>query len=80
MCWTEADISRVHGDPFSPFEPPHASGVVGLDCRDLNDNAITELVPTLFDKLTNLVFLYVTLMLPCITVTVSGAGRCIVRR
>ena len=31
------------------------------DCRDLNNNAITELTATLFDKLTNLQELYVTL-------------------
>ena len=29
------------------------------DCRYLSDNAITELAATLFDKLTNLPFLYV---------------------
>ena len=36
-------------------------GVGRADCRRLNDNAITELAPTLFDKLTNLERLYVTL-------------------
>ena len=29
------------------------------DCRGLNNNAITELAATLFDKLTNLEILYV---------------------
>ena len=40
---------------------PSSSGVGRAECRDLFDNAITELAPTLFDKLTSLTFLYVTL-------------------
>ncbi len=31
-----------------------SSGVGRADSRSLNNNAITELAPTLFDKLTNL--------------------------
>ena len=38
-----------------------SSGDLRVDCRDLDGNAITELAATLFDKLTNLVILYVTL-------------------
>ena len=38
-----------------------SSGDLHVDCRYLYENAITELAPTLFDKLTNLVRLYVTL-------------------
>jgi hypothetical protein len=34
-----------------------SSGVGRADCRDLYRNAITELAPTLFDKLTNLEYL-----------------------
>ena len=40
----------------------HSSSRVGRsDCRRLDGNAITELAATLFDKLTNLLKLYVTL-------------------
>ena len=35
------------------------------DCSYLFDNDITELTPTLFDKLINLRTLYVPWMLPC---------------
>ena len=38
-----------------------SSGVGRADCRWLNNNVITDLVPTLFDKLINLKQLYVTL-------------------
>ena len=38
-----------------------SSGDLRVDCRDLYDNAITELAATLFDILTNLQELYVTL-------------------
>ena len=40
---------------------PSSSGVGRADCRYLSGNAITELAATLFDKLTNLQQLYVTL-------------------
>ena len=36
-------------------------GLGRLNCRSLYNNAITELAPTLFDKLTNLQKLYVNL-------------------
>ena len=36
-------------------------GVGRADCRYLDDNDITELVPTLFDNTTNLQILYATL-------------------
>ena len=49
---------HVHVDPFSPS----CTLLFGrLDCRYLNNNAITELAATLFDKLTNLKKVYVTL-------------------
>ena len=38
-----------------------SSGVGRSDCRRLDGNAITELAATLFDKLTSLKYLYVTL-------------------
>jgi hypothetical protein len=38
-----------------------SSGVGRVDCRSLAGTAFTELAPNLFDKLTNLRFLYVTL-------------------
>ena len=38
-----------------------SSGVGRADCRRLDGNAITELAATLFDKLTSLTHLYVTL-------------------
>ena len=55
-------------------------GVGRADCRSLYYNAITELAATLFDKLTNLEFLYVTLdacmpLPPLDAVAVRGAGR-----
>ena len=38
-----------------------SSGVGRADCRTLSRNAITELAATLFDTLTNLADMYVTL-------------------
>ena len=50
----------VHVDLLSP-SCTLLFGVGRADCRALDDNAITELAATLFDKLTNLEWLYVTL-------------------
>ena len=50
----------MHVDLFSPSWTL-LFGVGRVDSRSLNNNAITELVPTLFDKLINLEVLYVTL-------------------
>ena len=51
---------HVHVDPVS-LSWALLFGVGFSDCRDLNGNFITELAPTLFDKLTSLRELYVTL-------------------
>ena len=56
--WAEAGMCMLTRSLL--FEPS-SSGVGRADCRYLNINAIAELVPTLFDKLTNLEELYVTL-------------------
>jgi hypothetical protein len=40
---------------------PSSSGFGRADCRNLNNNAITELTATLFNTLTNLKYLCVTL-------------------
>ena len=70
----------MHVDLFSP-SCTLLFGVGRADCRYLYKNAITELVPTLFDKLTNLEWLYVTLNAAMHapsaldSVAVRGAGR-----
>ena len=57
MCfWVEAGMCML--TRFLLLELS-SSGVLRSDCRYLNDNAITELAATLFDKLTNLKTLYV---------------------
>ena len=58
-----------HGDMLTrcPFVSLLLIGGGDPDCRYLYDNAITELAATLFDKLTNLVNLYVprTIAIEC---------------
>ena len=57
MCfWTEADMCMLTRSLLLDLS---SSGFGRLDNRNLHDNAITELAPTLFDKLTNLGRLYV---------------------
>jgi hypothetical protein len=56
--WAEAGMCML---TRSLLLEPSSSGVGRADCRYLQYNAITELVATLFDKLTSLKYLYVTL-------------------
>ena len=59
MCfWVEAGMCMLTRSHLLALS---SSGVGRADCRYLDGNAITELAPTLFDKLTNLEKLYVTL-------------------
>ena len=59
MCfWAEAGMCML---TRSHLLEPSSSGFGRLDCRSLYNNAITELAATLFDKLTSLRDLYVTL-------------------
>ena len=56
--WAEAGMCML---TRSLHLEPSSSGVGRVDCRGLHNNDITELAATLFDKLTNLEWLYVTL-------------------
>ena len=56
--WAEAGMCML---TRSHLLEPTSSGFGRADCRRLDNNAITELAATLFDKLTNLERLYVTL-------------------
>ena len=59
MCfWAEAGMCML---TRSLLLEHSSSGVGRSDCRRLDGNTITELAATLFDKLTNLQSLYVTL-------------------
>ena len=53
------DDGRVDMLTHRPFVSLLLIGGGDPDCRSLSDNAITELPATLFDKLTNLMNLYV---------------------
>ena len=56
--WAEAGMCML---TCSLLLEPSSSRVGRVDCRYLHDNAITELAASLFNKLTNLNYLYVTL-------------------